>query len=112
MSFLVDTIAASGALDEAAVQVTYTPRNGTAVGEVLGVKNGANVRDLMLVGPLTIDSTVVVWTLWSATLGVVPQGQDVITEVSGTKWTVQQATEISIGATSIKWRCICVKQRA
>ena len=38
--------------------------------------------------------------------------QDVITEVSGTKWTVQQATEISIGATSIKWRCICVKQRA
>ena len=92
--------------------VTYTRRlpSGDATDAAKAHRESLNFRETMLNGPAGLQPTDIVWVLWAATLAYTPSQGDTITDSAADVWAILSATGATIGATAIKYRCICRKQ--
>ena len=84
----------------------------TSVATVKAHREELSHREVMLGGQVGIAPTDIVWVVWSATLGAIAMDSScTITDSVGTVYRIQSLQEKTIGSTSIKWRCVCRKQK-
>ena len=92
--------------------VTFTDLDGNATAVVQAVRVGLNYREAQLAAAGAYHPTDMVWELWSYTLGAkVPTPGCTVTDAHSVVYVIVSASETAIATTSIKWRCVCRKQR-
>ncbi len=67
-------------------------------------------REISAGGIIGLEPTDIVWIVWAETLAVVPAQGDTLTDSANDVWSILSLTAKTIGATVIKYRCICRKQ--
>lgn len=67
-------------------------------------------REISADGLAGLEPTDIVWVVWAETLTVTPAQGDTITDSAGVVWGIMSFSARTIGATVIKYRCICRKQ--
>jgi len=93
--------------------VTFTDTSGNATTGVYAFRSGLSYRETVMAAGGAYQPTDIVFELWSATLGgEIPTEGATITDSGSIVYTIRSAVETAIGSTSIKWRCVCVKQVA
>lgn len=113
---LADSIATDWQHIDGIETVTHTERPADVSTDTVKASQGElNFREAMTGGPAGLESTDVIWIVWAATLrtGARPTQGDLITDAAENVCTilsVSVGTHDRLGATVIKYRCICRKQ--
>jgi hypothetical protein len=109
---LVADYQADYAYQDGAETVTFTDLDNNATASVNAVRTGMNYRETILASGGAYQPTDTVWELWESSLGSeIPVAGCKITDSSSVVYTIITATEIQLGGTTIRWRCIARKQR-
>ena len=91
--------------------VTHTDTtDSTERTEVKANRDELSFREISANGMVGLEPTDIVWIVWAETLAVVPAQGDTITDEASDVWGVLALSAVTIGATVIKYRCICRKQ--
>lgn len=105
-------LAADYAYIDAIETVTFTDLDASPTADVKALRGTLNYRETTMAAAGAYDPSSITWELWSDTLsGAVPQAGCTITDSSNVVYTIVDAVEYTYGSTSIRWRCVCRKQR-
>lgn len=92
--------------------VTFTDLDSNATTAVHAVRGGLNYRETIMASAGGYQPSDISWELWESSLGgEVPTAGCKITDASSVVYTIITATQIQLGGTTIRWRCIARKQR-
>lgn len=109
---LAADLAADYAYQDGIESVTFTDLDGNATANVQAVRGGLNHREALLAAGGAYEPSDMTWDVWSATLGgETPSPGCKITDAGAVAYTVISAVETTHGTTSIRWRCVCRRQR-
>ena len=108
MGYVAD-IAAGGEHDERTETVTYTTVAGSSVATAKAIRTELSYREILVGGPAGLSQTDMVWEVWSASVPTVTPANGDTIAAGGVTWTVLSVSVVSVGATAIKYRCICRK---
>ena len=105
------TIAADHQFIDGIESVTFTDLDGNATSAVAGLRGGLNYREQQLMAAGSYQGAEMTWELWSATMSSnEPVAGCIVTDSNAVAYSVLAASQVTIGQTSIKWRCICRKR--
>lgn len=90
--------------------VTHTDATDAGTDSCKAHRAELSFREISANDMVGLEPTDIVWIVWAETLTPVPTQGDTLTDSASDVWSILALTAVTIGATVIKYRCICRKQ--